>query len=88
MTINRKLLEILVCPVTKQSVSMLPGGKLELLNQKILAGQVTDQGGDKVTEELSDALVTENGSMINPVDDGIPVMLEDRSIATVQLGDW
>ncbi len=88
MTIDRKLLEILVCPVTKQPVSVLPAGKLELLNHAIEGGGVRNHGGDQVTEMLREALVTRNGSKVYPVVDGIPVMLEDESIDTVQLGDW
>jgi len=88
MTIDRKLLEILVCPVTKQRVALLSATRLESLNNKIAAGGVKDQAGDQLTETLSAALMTDNGSVIYPVESNIPIMLEDRSIATVQLGDW
>jgi len=88
MTIDRKLLEILVCPVTKQRVSVLPENRLQSLNNKIAAGEVKDQAGDPVTEALAEALMTDNGSVIYPVESSIPIMLEGRSIATVQLGDW
>ncbi len=88
MTIDRKLLEILVCPVTKQPLSILTAAKLALLNQKIEAGEVQNHGGETVTEAWTEALVTKNGSTLYPVSDSIPVMLEGQSIATVQLGDW
>jgi len=88
MSIDRKLLEILVCPVTKQSVSVLTENKLLSLNKKIAAGAVENHGGKALSEPLSQALITHNGSVIYPVDHNIPVMLEDESIDTVQLGDW
>ena len=88
MTIDRKLLEILVCPVTKQPVSVLTAGKLETLNLAIEGGSVLNHGGGQVTGPLREALITKNGSTVYPVIDGIPVMLEDESIDTVQLGDW
>lgn len=88
MTVNRKLLEILVCPITKQPVCMLPSAKLAWLNQKIAAGTVTNHAGEPVTETLTAALITENGNTIFAVVDSIPVMLEGESIATLQFGDW
>lgn len=88
MSIDRKLLEILVCPVTKQPVSILLEHKLSSLNMKIESGEVTNHGGTTLTEPLTQALITQNGSVIYPVDQNIPVMLEDESIDTVQLGDW
>lgn len=88
MTIDRKLLEILVCPMTKQPVSLLPAARLESLNQAIEGGGVRNHGGEEVTQPLVVALVTKNGGSVYPVIDGIPVMLEDESIDTAQLGDW
>lgn len=88
MTIDRKLLEILVCPVTKQPVSVLSEARLTTLNRKIEAGEVRNHGGEVVSEPLAEALMTDNGSTIYPVADGIPVMLEDESIDTVTLDDW
>ena len=88
MCVDRKLLEILVCPVTKQPVSMLSLAKLDLLNRKISAGEVSNHGGTVVSSPLAEALITENGTTIYPVADGIPVMLEDESIDTGLLQDF
>ncbi len=88
MTVDRKLLEILVCPITKQPVSMLPAAKLESLNQKITASEVQNQAGETLTESWAEALITNSGSTLYPVLDSIPVMLESQSVATVSLGDW
>jgi len=88
MPIDRKLLELLVCPITKQSVNTLSTAKLAYLNQKIEAGGVVNHAGTTLETQLSEALITHNGETIYPVDDGIPVMLEDESIATVQFSDW
>jgi len=87
MSISPKLLEILVCPITKQSVSVISAVKLEKLNSHISAGNVTNHQGDALTAPLLMALETENGQLIYPVVDSIPVMLEGESIATVQVSD-
>lgn len=88
MSVDRKLLEILVCPITKQRVSMLSAVKLETLNKLIEAGEVANHGGEKLEKPLQEALITDNGNTIYPVESSIPVMLEDRSIDTVELPDW
>ena len=88
MSVDRKLLEILVCPVTKQRVSMLPVAKLEIINRNIEAGEAQNHAGDVITTPLQEALVTENGNTVYPIEEGIPVMLEDQSIDTLQFPDW
>ena len=37
-------------------------------------------GGDTVETELTEALIRQDGRILYPVDDGIPVMLIDESI--------
>lgn len=86
MPIDKKLLEILCCPVTKLPVKRLPKGELNAVNQRIAAGEVKLATGEIVEVPLDEALITENGTTIYRVDDGIPVMLEDEGIPTAQLG--
>ncbi len=84
MPIHRKLLEILRCPVTKQSLSHLSGQKLKALNDQISEGTVHYSDGSLVEDVLDDALVTDNGSLIYRIDSDIPVMLQDRSIPSAE----
>ncbi len=80
MSVNPELLEILVCPETKQPVSLATAECLEALNRKIRSGELRNRGGDPVEKELSEALIREDGQVLYPVDDGIPVMLIEESI--------
>ena len=80
MPVSTELLEILVCPETKQSVSLATAERLEELNQKIRSGELRNRGGEAVEKELTEALIREDGRVLYPVDDGIPVMLIDESI--------
>ncbi len=85
---DRKLLEILCCPVTRIPVRLLSPAKLKRLNQRIEAGEVRYADGSPVEAPLEEALVTENGTTIYRVDDGIPVMLEERGIPVSQLDEF
>lgn len=88
MSVDPRLLEILVCPITKVSVQMLGKQKLAVLNRAIAEGGVRHMDGAVVDMPLDEALVTSDGRTVYRVDDGIPVMLEDLAIATEQIVDW
>ncbi len=80
MSVSPELLEILVCPETKQPVTPAAPELLERVNERIRAGTLRNRGGDPVESELTEALVREDGRVLYPVDDGIPVMLVEESI--------
>ncbi len=84
--IDKTLLDILVCPETKQPLSVAEQELLTRVNASIDAGSTTNRGGDTVTEALAEALVREDGGVLYPVRDGIPIMLIDESIAVPQQG--
>ena len=87
MLIDRKLLEILCCPATKQSLVAMSSDELSAINLKIAAGEITNSGQKIVTQPLEEGLITQNRLRIYRVDDGIPVMLEAESISADQLED-
>lgn len=82
---DKRLLTILRCPVTHKGLSVLKKDKLEKVNAAIAAGSVSTHGGVQLVEPLTEALVTDDGKRIYPVDDGIPVLLEDESIYMEQI---
>ena len=88
MPVDGKLLEILCCPVSRTPLTRLEASRLERLNQEIEAGKALFVGGEAVTDSLEEALVTEDGKVIYPVNEGIPVLLEDRGIGTTQFQDF
>ena len=85
MPIDRKLLEILRCPVTKQQVFPLTEQQLAIINQAIAVGNVMHVDGSTVDSPLNEGLVTENRNRIYRIERDIPVMLEDESILTGQI---
>ena len=84
MPIDRQLLEILCCPVSKQSLRTLSADQLEQINRQIAAGAISNAGDEKVTAALSEGLITQNHRRIYRIDDSIPVMLESESIPADQ----
>ena len=80
MPVSQELLEILVCPETKQPVAPASEELLQKLSKEIQAGQVRNRGGQKVTEPIVEGLVRQDGRILYPVEDGIPVMLIEESI--------
>ena len=85
MPIDRKLLDILVCPVTKQPVFPLESVLLEKLNTLVADGKIELLDGSVVSEPVQEALITRNKTTIYRVENGIPIMLEDQGIAANQL---
>jgi uncharacterized protein YbaR (Trm112 family) len=80
MSVDSQLLEILVCPETKQPISLAGDDVLGRLNAEIDAGRLRNRGGETVTQRITEGLVREDGKILYVVDDGIPVMLVDQSI--------
>jgi uncharacterized protein YbaR (Trm112 family) len=79
-SLSPDLLEILVCPETKQPVAPAGPELLARVNERIRAGRVRTRGGRAVSEPIAEALVREDGRILYAVDDGIPVMLIEESI--------
>ncbi len=80
MAIDRKLLDVLCCPVTKQPVRVMKRDEITALNERIQAGEVRYQDDEPVDTPLTEGLITDNEERVYRVDDGIPVMLEERAI--------
>jgi uncharacterized protein len=80
MPISSELLEILVCPETKQPVALAGADVLARLNAEVDAGRLRNRGGDTVKSRIAEGLVREDGKILYPIDDDIPVMLIEESI--------
>lgn len=82
---DKRLLSILRCPVSHKGLAVLTKDKLARVNAAIAAGELRNHEGSAVSKALEEALITDDGKRIYPVDDGIPVLLEDESISMEQL---
>lgn len=82
---DKKLLEILCCPVTHKGLSLARRDLLDSVNNAIEAGKLTNHDGTVLQTGLAEALVTDDGKWLYPVNDGIPVLLEGESVSLDQL---
>lgn len=78
--VDAELLEILVCPETKDPVRLADADLLERVNAAIERGTVQNRGGETVKDPVEEGLVREDGKVFYPVRDDIPIMLIDEAI--------
>ncbi|GAB6195243.1 Trm112 family protein [Lysobacter xanthus] len=83
---DRKLLDLLACPATRQPLRPLDARVLGQLNAAIPGGTVHRVDGIAQAAPLDAALVTADGRIAYRVDDGIPVLIADDSIDLVAAG--
>jgi uncharacterized protein YbaR (Trm112 family) len=86
--VDRRLLEILACPATRQPLAMLDARGLAALNGAIAAGGIQRADGSPQQAPVKEALVTRDRKLAYRIDDGIPVLLADEAIALGQIPDF
>ena len=85
MPVPDELLEILVCPETKEPVRIAGPELLTRVNGAVERGTLVTRGGETVRDTLDEALVREDGAVLYPVRESIPIMLIDESVDLTQL---
>jgi uncharacterized protein YbaR (Trm112 family) len=84
---DKKLLDIICCPLTKLPLEVLDNERLTRLNAAIEAGAIRNHASESSPAALEEALVTRDGRLVYPVREGIPVLLEEESIDRNQLAE-
>ena len=82
---DKRLLNILRCPVTHKGLSVARRDTLDQVNSAIGDGKLVNRDGTRLEASLGEALVTDDGKLLYPVKDGIPVLLEGESVSLAQL---
>ena len=82
---DRKLLDILCCPASKQGLALLNKAELKSLNEAIAAGGLKRVDGSPQATPVKEGLITRDHQTIYRIEDGIPVLLSDEGIATAPI---
>ncbi len=85
MNINPDLLALLCCPETKQKVAVAEDAVIVTLNSWVTRGELKNRGNHPVTEPFEAGLVREDGTLLYPIRDNIPVMLIEEGIPLAQI---
>jgi len=88
IAMDRKLLDILACPATRQPLALLEARGLEALNQAIGGGTIRRVDDTPQVDSLREALVTRDRKLVYRIDDGIPVLLVEEGITTGQVAGF
>ena len=83
---DRKLIDLLACPATRQPLRPIDVRMLHDLNAAIAAGGVKRGDGSAQSTPIDAALVTSDGRLAYRVDDGIPVLLAEESLDLAAVG--
>lgn len=84
---DRKLIDLLCSPDTRQPLALLDARGLEALNRAIAAGGMTKADGTPQTGALREALITRDRKQVFRVDDGIPVLLAEEAIPVAGIAE-
>lgn len=76
---DKKLLDILACPATRQPLALLDKPALDAVNRAVAAGGLKRVDGSLQSEPLREALATRDRKTVYRIDDGIPVLLVDEA---------
>jgi uncharacterized protein YbaR (Trm112 family) len=77
---DKRMLSFLRCPVTHKGLAQAGSDALRKVNAAIDGGEMSCRDGRVLSEHLAEGLITDDGKVLYPVDDGIPVLLEGESI--------
>ena len=80
--INEELLNIIVCPETKQDLVIAESDIVDKINTLIENGELLNRSKQKVTEKIDGGLIQKDDrKYLYPIRDEIPILLIDESIA-------
>lgn len=85
MPLDKELIAILVCPDTKEPLAPATPEVLACVNEAVAAGTAVTQSGAAITATLEEGLVREDGRVLYPIREGIPIMLLDEAIDLTEL---
>lgn len=84
---DKKLLDILICPVTGAALTPMTAEQRETLNARVREQTLRYVDDTPVETPLEDGLITSDGHTVYRVDEDIPVLLPERGIPFEDVSD-
>ena len=81
---DRKLLDILCCPTSRQPLALLDERDLATINAGIGERAIVRADGTAQATPLAAGLITRDRRIVYRIDDGIPVLLADEALPAAQ----
>lgn len=78
--IDSDFLRLLVCPATRQPLRPATAAELARVADGIAAGSLRNRGGTTPAGGWTEALVTQDGAWLYPIQDGIPILLSAEAV--------
>ena len=85
MPIDQELLDMLVCPESREKLSLADGDLIAKVNARIASGGISNRAGQTVKQAIEGGLTRPDGKFLYPVRDDIPNLLVDEAIPLSQL---
>jgi len=79
--ISEDLLNVIVCPETKQDLVIADNDLVDKINSLIESGKLLNRSKQKIAETIDSGLIQkEDRKYLYPIRDEIPILLMDESI--------
>ena len=85
MAVSKELLDILVCPETKQDLTLANESLVETINRMITKGKLKNKIGEEVKEPVNGVLVRSDKKVAYLIREDIPIMLIDEAVPMEQI---
>jgi len=77
---------LLICPATKQSLSLAPKALLQAINTKIRRRALKNEFGQTLRKPLEAALIRTDLTLLYPIREKLPIVLFGESVDLYQVG--
>jgi len=84
--IDKDLLAILACPQSHQGLREVCADSLARVNERVARGELKNVGDTLVSEALEGGRLREDGAILYPIRDRIPVLLVEEGLDVRELG--
>lgn len=84
--IRPEFLEMLQCPEARRPLAIAPDELIARINAAIAARRLHNRAGELLDKPLDGGLLRDDGIVLYPIRDGIPVLLIDEAIDTSAVG--